>query len=264
MNINIYMTKQEQRIFSAISSIDIVTIEEIKDLLPDLKAYQINKTCSSLSSKGYLYRLKRGTYLLQEKPFGADAPSIKNPYRIALTLFKGYIGFSSALRIYDLLDYEPFTIFVATQIRSASKSIGEYVFKAVAMGAIARGMTFHRGTYVSTLTKTFFECFYKPQYAGGYSTITKALFESRLGWKEFMGYFDTASSSLCQRTGYVLNMLGKETGKVPKVVLTYLRKRIKNNTKLLPSGKSVGRYSRDWMVLDNLGKENILSWWYHG
>lgn len=262
MSENSYLTRLEQKIFAAISFTDIVTIEEIKDMLPDLKTYQINKTCSSLSSKGYLYRLKRGTYLFQEKP--ADIPSIKDPYRIALTLFKGYIGFSSALRVYDLLDHEPFTIFVATQTRSASKSIGEYLFKAVAMGTIARGMTFYRGIYVSTLAKTFFDCFYKPQYAGGYPTITKALFESKLDWKEFMGYFDTASSSLCQRTGYVLDMLGKETGKVPGFVLTYLRKRIKNNTKLLPSGKSAGRYSREWMVLDNLGKENMLSWWYHG
>jgi len=72
MSENSYLTRLEQKIFAAISFTDIVTIEEIKDLLPDLKTYQINKTCSSLSSKGYLYRLKRGTYLFQEKP--ADIP----------------------------------------------------------------------------------------------------------------------------------------------------------------------------------------------
>jgi len=262
MSKNIYMTRQEQRVFNAVPPGQIVTTGEIKDLLPDLEPYQINKACSSLSSKGYMYRLKRGTYLFQERPSGA--PTIKDPYRIALALFEGYIGFSSALRVYDLLDYEPFTVFVVTRVRSASRSLGEYVFRAVAMGKLARGMTFYKGIYVSTLAKTFFDCFYRPQHAGGYSSITKALFEGAPDWNEFIGYFDSASSALCQRTGYVLDILQKETGKVPESVLERMVARIRSNTRLLPSGRAVGRYSREWKVLDNLGEERILSWWYHG
>ena len=262
MNKNTYLSKQEQLIFIVISSLDIVHTGEIKDLFPDLKPYQINKICHSLSSKGYLHRLKKGIYLVQKKP--SEIPAIKNPYKIASALFKGYIGFSSALRIYDLLDYEPFTIFSVTANRSMEKRIGEYTFKSVAMGEKATGMTYYKDAYVSTIAKTFFDCFYKPQYAGGYSTITKALYDVDMDWDEFTGYFGLASSSLCQRTGYVLELFGKETDKIPEEVLHYFRTRIKNNTKLVPSGRSVGRYMKEWMLLDNLGKENILSWWYHG
>ncbi|NIA10349.1 MAG: hypothetical protein GWP10_11635 [Nitrospiraceae bacterium] len=264
MNKNIYLSKQEQILFNTISSADIVYTDELKDLFPNLKPYQINKICSSLSSKGYLHRLKKGIYLVQKKP--SEIPVIKNPYKIASALSKGYIGFSSALRIYDLLDYEPFTIFTVTRNRSMEKRIGEYTFKSVAMGKKATGMTYYKEVYVSTIPKTFFDCFYKPQYAGGYSTITKALYDADIdwGWGEFTGYFGFASSSLCQRTGYVLELFGKETDKIPEEVLHYFRTRIKNNTKLLPSGRSTGRYVKEWMLLDNLGKENILSWWYHG
>lgn len=262
MNKNIYLSKQEQMIFNAISSSDIAYTDEIVGFFPDLKLYQINKICSSLSSKGYLYRLKKGIYLVQKKP--SHTPIIENPYKIALALYKGYIGFSSALRIYDLLDYESFTIFVAAKNKSMEKRIGEYTFKSVAMGRRAIGITYYKGIYTSTLAKTFFDCFYKPQYGGGYSTITKALHEADLNWDEFIKYFELASCSLCQRTGYVLNLLRKETDKIPQEVLHYFRKRIKNNTKLLPSGRARGEYIKEWMVLDNLGKENILSWWYHG
>jgi predicted transcriptional regulator of viral defense system len=262
MNKNIYLSKQEQMIFNMTSSVDIAYTDEIRDLFFDLKPHQINKICHSLSSKGYLHRLKKGVYLIQKKP--SDQPLIENPYKIALALFKGYIAFSSALRIYDLLDYEPFTIFVVTKNRSIEKRIGEYTFKSVAMGKRATGITHYKDIYISTTAKTFFDCFYKPQYGGGYSTITEALYDADMDWNEFTGYFELASSSLCQRTGYVLELLGDKTDKIPEEVLQYFKKRIKNNTKLLPSGKRTGKYNKTWMLLDNLGKENILSWWYHG
>ncbi|MEA2054373.1 MAG: hypothetical protein U9O96_04565, partial [Candidatus Thermoplasmatota archaeon] len=155
MNKNIYLNRQEQMIFNLLSSIDIISIGGIKDLFPNLKPHQINKICSHLSSKGYLYRLKKGVYLIQERP--SDIPLIKNPYRVALALFKGYIGFSSALRVYDLLDYEPFTIFVVTPNKSREKMAGEYIFKSVAMDEKTVGMIYHKGIYVSSLPKTFFD-----------------------------------------------------------------------------------------------------------
>lgn len=262
MNENIYLARREQKVFGAIKSADIITTEEIRGMFPEI-GQQINKICSGLSKKGYLYRLKKETYLVQESP--KEKPAIKNPYKVALALFKGYVGFSSALRIYNLLDYEPFTIFVVTREKSASKKIGEYVFRAVSSGGATKGIAFRDGIYVSSLAKTFFDCFYKPQYGGGYSSITKALNEADIGWKEFIKYFEPASSSLCQRTGYVLESLKEETDKkIPVFVMDFLRKRIKNNTRLVPSGASRGKYIRKWMLLDNLGKENMFSWWHYG
>lgn len=260
---NIYTTPVEQKIMSAISSREVVTAGEIRDLLPDLGRETIDWWCHQLSKKGYLFRLKKGTYLVADKPSGS--PVIKDPFAIARVLFSGYIGFSSALRIYGLLDYEPFTVFVVTKNRSKEVNIGEYVFKSVAMGDKATGMTFYKDTYVSTLAKTFFDCFYKPQYAGGYAEITKALYAAKdMDWQEFVKYFYGASDALCQRTGYVLDTYNREAGTVPGWVLDYFRERKKNKTRLLPSGKGRGTYDREWLVMDNLGKENIMSWWHHG
>lgn len=248
-------------IYNALLGIDVITSNEIKALFTGFKTHQINKICSNLSAKGYLFRLKKEVYMVQEKP---SQPVIKNPYQIALILFKGYIGFSSALRVYDLLDYEPFTIFVVTKNKSREKAIGNYIFRSVAMGKRAVGITFHNGIYISTTAKTFFDCIYKPQYSGGYSTVTKALYDARFDWDEFIEYFRLASDSLCQRTGYILDILEKTDKKVPNKVLSYFEKRVMTNSKLLPSGKARGKYIRKWMLLDNLGEDNILSWWYHG
>ncbi len=262
MQKNIYLTRQEQMIFNILSHADIIYIDEIRDFFPDLKSYQINNIYHNLSLKGYLHRLKKGVYMVQKKP--SDLSIIKNPNNIGLALFKGYIGFASALRVYDLLDYEPFTIFVITKNRSIERIIGEYTFKSVAMGNKAIGMTYYKGIYISTIPKTFFDCFYKPYYGGGYSTILKALYDTDMDWDELISYFKFASCSLCQRTGYVLELLSSITDKIPNYVLPYFKKRIKNNTKLLPSGEVTGKYIKEWMVLDNLGEEKIMSWWYNG
>ncbi|WP_456321319.1 type IV toxin-antitoxin system AbiEi family antitoxin domain-containing protein, partial [Palaeococcus sp. (in: euryarchaeotes)] len=108
---NYYLSRTEQELMSILKSADVLTIQEIKELFPELSEDMIKKVLSSLVKKGYLYRLKRGLYLVNEEP---GKPLIKNPYQIALMLFPGYIAFSSALRLYGLIEYEPFTIFVAT------------------------------------------------------------------------------------------------------------------------------------------------------
>ncbi|ACJ17354.1 hypothetical protein TON_1863 [Thermococcus onnurineus NA1] len=262
MQKNYYLTKTEQDIIRAIRGTDIVSADEIRELFPGLSREMVKKVLSSLSKKGYLTRLKKGLYLVNEQP---GNPSIKNPYRIALALFPGYIAFSSALRLYGLLEYEPFTIFVATPRKSGERTVGEYTIKAVALGEKATGMTLKDGVYTSTLAKTFFDCFYKPRYCGGYSEITKALYEAgKLDWDEFLGYFERfASDSLCQRTGYVLELLKNELGvDIPEEVLNYLRGKVRSWTKLVPTFPSRGRSIKEWKVIDNLGKEKILGWAY--
>ncbi|AFK22075.1 type IV toxin-antitoxin system AbiEi family antitoxin [Pyrococcus sp. ST04] len=179
-------------------------------------------------------------------------------------LFPGYIAFSSALRLYGLIEYEPFTIFVATPRKSGEKEIGEYTIKAVALGEKATGMTLKNGIYTSTLAKTFFDCFYKPGYCGSYSKVTKALYEAeKIDWDEFLSYFKRfASDSLCQRTGYILELVKNLGVNVPEDVIEYLRSRVKTWTKLVPTLPSRGRGIREWKLIDNFGKERILGWAY--
>lgn len=262
MDKKIYLTPQEQELFRVISSMQRVDTATIHEIFPGKSPHQVNRILSRLSQKGYLHRLKKGVYLISPHPSGSV--DIQNPYSLALALFKGYIGFSSALRLYDLLEYEPFTIFVVTQNTSKEKTIGQYLIKAVAMGDRCTGMTFHKGAYVSTLSKTYFDCFYKPQYAGGYAVITRALYDSQPDWKEFCGWFLHESAALCQKTGYVLDMLGQHTGSVPEDVIAFFKARVRNNTLLAYGGTGPAHYVRTWKILDNVGEENILSWWSHG
>lgn len=261
MEKNYYITKSEQMVYNAIKSAEIVSLQDIREMLPEIGSPMLKKILHSLESRGYLHRIKRGLYMVKKSP--SDGVVLENPYRTALQLYRGYVAFSSALRIYGITEYEPFTIFIATEKKSGKTEIGEYLIRAVSMEKRATGMHVYRGIYVSTPEKTFFDCFYRPQYCGGYGEVSRALYEAKsINWREFLNYFESlASPSLCQRTGYVLDMLTeKDYVKVPAYVIKGLRKRVKSKTKLIPSAPSRGKFSSEWKLIDNLGKEGILGW----
>jgi predicted transcriptional regulator of viral defense system len=255
-----YLSPEEQILFTTIQTVDVITHDHIKELFPTYASQKINKLCHTLLSKGYLYPLKRGVYLINDIP--STQPLIKNPFLITPYISTGYLGFSSALRLYDLIDYESFTLFIVTTNKSQETQIGNYLFKTVAIGKKATGTTFFKNVYVSTIEKTIFDCFYKPQYAGGYRELVKALTNiNKINWNQVLTYFTKfASDALHQRTGYILDLMHQQhLIHLPASLLQEFQKRIRNNTKLLPEGPPHGTYHKKWKLLDNLGETTILS-----
>lgn len=253
-----YLSKEEQIIFSIVNKTDIIDNEQIKEIFPNYSFQKINKLCHNLISKGYFYPVKRSVYIVND--ISTNKPIISNPFKLASYINKGYIGFSSALRLYDLIGYEPFTIFIVTKNKSSELNIGNYLFKTVSIGKKATGATFYRNVYISTIEKTVFDCFYKPQFAGGYRELAKALINiKKINWDQVLIYFNKfASNALFQRTGYVLELL-KENIQLPNHILKEFRKHVGNTTKLIPNKVSKGKYIKQWKLLDNLGKKIILS-----
>lgn len=261
MQKNIYLVPSEQTVLNAARSTGSATItsKRLHELCSDLSKHAVNRTCASLSRKGYLHRLRHGLYLIQPRP--SATPLLDDPYRIALGLYRGYISFSSALKLHGFLEYEPTTVFVVTSKTSRETIIGQFTFKAVAMGRRAVGQVLLGRLWVSSPAKTFFDCFRRPGYAGGYSTLSKALFSAELDWREFLSYFERfASDSLCQRTAYVIDLLSEAGKKVPKHVLDYFSRRVRTRTRLVPTAADAGKWVSRWQVMDNLGRETILEW----
>ncbi|WP_456365935.1 hypothetical protein [Thermococcus sp.] len=83
----------------------------------------------------------------------------------------------------------------------------------------------------------------------------------KIDWDEFLGYFKRfASNSLCQRTGYILELARNLGVEIPEDLIDYMRDRVKTWTKLVPTLPSRGKGVREWKLIDNLGKEKILGW----
>lgn len=255
MNKKNYISRGEAEIWQYISDKEIIGNKLIKDIFPDITEIRINKALSSLCRKGYIRRARRSLYY--------NPLLLKSPYRLALMLHEGYIGLSSALREYNLTEYEDFTIFVITKtFRKKIQLKGtKYEVIFLPFGKLFTGFERRGSFYISSIEKTLFDCFLKPGHIG-YSSLSKAVYDAKIDWNKFIGFFTLASnSSLCQRTGYMLEMMKKETKlNIPSFVFECLLQKVKNPVRLT-SVKGKTLFSKKWKVQDNVGKENILSWW---
>ena len=263
MRTNYYITSLEYDIINFTAKTEIISFEEIKTLFPKRSPITLKKSIAKLCRNGYLHRLKKGLYYsTPDKRF-----IISDPLTIPQLIYPGYIAFSSALRFHNLIEYEPFIIYSATRTKSRTIPLGEYTFRYISMGTRATGATNIKGTWVSTIEKTFFDCFYKPQYAGGYEVITKALYEQKyINWDIFLNYIDEfASNSLRQRIGYILDLLkDKSKMKIPGRIIDQLQPEEEAYIWLLPSGPRKGNRIKKWKIFDNVGQNRILEWWYNG
>ena len=254
-----YISREEYKLWEYIKDKEIIDIDLIKEIFPDMASNKRDKILHLLYKKGYLQRAKKGLYY--------NPLLLKNFYRLALTIKEGYIGLSSALRYYNLIEYEDFTIFVITkgfqkkiQLKGTKYEIQYIPLNKLFMGTENSGIDKKESVYISSIEKTFFDCFLKPRYIG-FSNISKALYEAKMDWNKFISFFKlTDNNALHQRTGYILELMKRDTRlKIPSFVFEFLLKKVKKPVKLIPvEGKSV--YNRKWKVQDNLGKENILSW----
>ena len=193
---------------------------------------------SRLLKKGALLKIKNGVYVwnLAGSGFG-------DVFFIGQNAFDGYIAFSSALYLHKLFDEFPFTIFIATRSKSASKFFGQTEVQAVALNGRAVGVQRLGEYWVSTLPKTLYDCFHLPDYGGGIGKILWAVYKAQLTkqqWMEFISYvekFELNSSK--RKIGAFLALLDKTDHPVPRWVLKKL-------------GTSNAK----------LDQRKLLSWWY--
>lgn len=182
---------------------------------------------------------------------------------MALRIKDGYLGLSSALKYYNLIEYEDYTIFIITKKYQKNVNINgtKYNIKFIPLKELFVGFEKKNNFYVSTIEKTIIDCFIKSRYVS-YSVITKAIYDSNIDWKEFVKLIKKIkNNSLNQRLGYLLELMKKITGyKIPNFVLETLEKGIKTPIKL-SNLKGKTTYNPKWKVQDNIGSEEILSWW---
>ncbi len=259
----------EQKIYLLLESEgkNVFTIQDLKKFKLPIKYGHLRVLLHRLEKKGWITSVRKGVYLRLPAEAAVEGKVyLEDPFDVALKVFDGYLAFQSALRVHGLSEYQPFTVFVATKNKSETLLLLEqYEIKVIKLGRRYVGFEKKDSYQVSSLAKTFFDCFYHPQHAGGYSEILKALHACKeMDWNEFLSYFKKfASNSLCQKVGYLLTLLQETDYKIPVSVIDYLKKQVRVKTRLDPK-ISGGKLNKEWLVIDNLGKKGLLSWWLHG
>lgn len=263
------LSHQEQKIYLYLEGIEKNTFRasEIDIKKIGITPSYLHVLIGRLEKKGWITSVGKGVYLrLPAATAVKGKVYLEDPLEVALKMFNGYLAFQSALKVHGLSEYEPFTIYVATKTKSETISLlKHYEIKAVKLGKRFTGLEKLQKYTVSTKAKTFFDCFYHPHYAGGYSEVLKSLYTAgQIDWQEMEKYLEKfGSSSICQKIGYLISVL-KETGyDSPHDFVEYLKSRVGNKIKL-DFSQSGGVYNKEWMITDNIGKKKLLSWWYNG
>lgn len=259
MENNNHLSKNELEIYTTVKeSTTFFTTKEIQQTYPEISTNKLNNYLKSLVDKKYFLRISKGTYLLNKEY------SYKEIQKIATTYNFGYIAYSTALYNYGLIDYLPDTIFIATNNKSKEITINEITIKYINIKNF-NNYVIKEEIPTSTLEKTILDCFAKIEYAGGYPTLSKAIYEinDKIDWDEFINLNKKIKSKRQKQiTGYILDLINKETNiKIPSKVIDFFKKQEKSKTYLFNSKQRKSKYLSDWKIKDNFGKENIISWW---
>ena len=213
-------------------------------------------------------RLKKGLYYIV--PYEQDSESFMPDWHLTsehlVRNTDHYIGYYSALQLHNLITQPSLKeqIVVSKQIRPSTIEIKGVQFQFIYhnekhfFGSKKVWIDSYHKVKCSDLEKTFIDCLFKPDYAGGIVEIAQAMYASRneINYLKLLEYIEKfKSQAVIKRLGFLIETLELETGitnilqekKTPSYVLL--------DTELPKSGKIINR----WSIQQNLESETIKS-----
>ena len=241
---------------------------EAKKALPDSSESALKELLSDMVRRGLLMRLKRGLYCLI--PYEQDSETFMPDWHLlAEPLTKGtdhYIGYYSALQIHNLIIQPSLKeqIVVAKQLRPKQIDIKGVTFQFIYhnsehfFGAKKIWIDSYNKVLCSDLEKTFIDCLFKPDYAGGIVEIARAIYISKdkINFSKLLEYAERFNSkAVIKRLGFLLEILEINTDIIEKLQESKTASYVVLDTELPKQGKRISR----WSIQQNLETETIKS-----
>ncbi len=241
---------------------------EAFNALPDSKESTLRELLSDMTKRGLLMRLKDGIYYII--PYEANAETFMPDWHLIAEYLvndaEHYIGYYSALQIHNLITQPSLKeqIVVSKQIRPSEIKIKNIPFQFIYhndkhfFGAKKIWIDSFNKVLCSDLEKTFIDCLFKPNYAGGIVEIAKAIYMSKEKIK-YNQIYDYAikfnSQAVIKRLGFLLEFLEINTEIIEKLQEKKTNSYVLLDTKLPKQGKRLSR----WSIQQNLELETIKS-----
>lgn len=242
--------------------------QEAVKALPNSTNEAIKKLMRDMVNRGLLLRLKHGVYWII--PYELDSSTYFPNAHLLSKYIVGeashYIGYYSALELHTLITQPSFReqIVVNKQIKPSSLKIKEHKFQFIYhnknhfFGTNDIWIDSFTKAICSDLEKTFIDCLFKPNYAGGISEIAKALHKSRekIDFDKLLSYCKRfKSQSVIKRLGFLLELLEIKNPITNKLMalrtLPYIQ--------LEPSYEKKGKLNNKWYVQQNIENTDITS-----
>ncbi|MCB0706911.1 MAG: type IV toxin-antitoxin system AbiEi family antitoxin domain-containing protein [Saprospiraceae bacterium] len=267
---NKYISTQSNEILTYFHQMnkDCFDYSEAGAALPHSSESALKELLSDMVRRGLLMRLKKGLYYII--PYEQEAEAFMPDWHlIAAHLTKGtkhYIGYYSALQIHNLITQPSLReqIVVAKQMRPSTLKIKNTSFQFIYhnekhfFGSKKIWIDRFNKVECSDLEKTFVDCLFKPDYAGGVAEVARALYASKdkINFEKLLEYTQRfKSQAVIKRLGFLLEILEIKSGITQKLQKTKTPSYILLDTELPKSGKMISR----WSIQQNLETETIKS-----
>ena len=246
---------------------EFFTLKEASEILSHKENATVRKLLSDMTKRGVIMRIKEGLYhrIPYEQHPDQYFPNWHLTAEAMMQTQEYYIGFYSALDIHDLITQPSMVEQVVTyeQVKPKVQHVKNTRFEFITLskkrffGYKKHWIDDFHKVYCSDPEKTFLDCFYKPEYAGGITEITKALHKSReklqpARFQEYLEKFDT--QAVYKRIGFIIHQLGL----FPELQDFIIGKITSSYTPLDPTLDKHGRYDSRWGIIDNLDIKTVL------
>ncbi len=232
------------------------------------KESAIRELLSDMTKRGLLMRLKEGVYYVI--PYEQNAETYMPDWHLtAEHLVNGarqYIGYYSAMQIHQLITQPSLKeqIVVSKQIRPSQLTIKGIPFQFIYhndrhfFGSKKIWIDSYHKVLCSDLEKTFIDCLFKPEYAGGIVEVARAIYLSKknINYDTLLEYakkFD--SQAVIKRLGFLLELLEIQTPIITELQQLKTASYVVLDTELPKIGKRTSR----WSIQQNLETETITS-----
>ncbi len=238
------------------------------DVLPQSSKATVNQLLSDMTKRGLLMRIKDGVYYII--PYEKDPESFMPDWHLLTeSLVNGeehYIGYYSALQIHNLITQPSLKqqIVVSKQIRPSTIIIKEVPFQFIYhnpdhfFGVKKIWIDSFHKVKCSDLEKTFIDCLFKPNYAGGIVEIARALYISKdkIQFDKLLGYARQFNSqAVIKRLGFLLDALEINQPITKDLQNIKTASYVVLDTELPKNGKLLSK----WSIMQNIDIETIKS-----
>jgi predicted transcriptional regulator of viral defense system len=243
-------------------------IDTAYQILPDSSQDAVKQLLCNMTKRGLLMRVKEGLYYVI--PFEQDAQTFMPDWHLLARYLAGdagyYIGYFSALQIHNLTTQPNLKeqIVVDKQIKPSTLVVREIPFQFIYHNA--RHFFGNKKTWVdsfnrvqcSDLEKTIIDCLFKPDYAGGITEITRAIYKikDKIDYPKIIQYAKQfGSQAVIKRLGFLLELLEIQPPEIDE-----LQKLRTNSFVLLePPYPKEGKTNYRWAIQQNIDTESIIS-----
>lgn len=271
------MTIKDKNIsFQAINLLDkLITTKQLcfsidmaYQLLPGSNKDAVKRLLSDMAKRGLLMRVKEGLYYII--PFEQDPETFMPDWHLLSQYLVGdaeyYVGYFSALQIHSLTSQPQLKeqIVVNKQIKPSTFLVKNIPFQFIYhneghfFGNKKAWIDSFNKVQCSDLEKTFIDCLFKPQYAGGITEIAKAIHKAKekIDYNRLLDYaIRFNSQAVIKRLGFLLELLEIENS----VIENLQKLRTNSFVALDPSHPKEGKTIFRWAIQQNIDSNSIRS-----